>query len=612
MAPLLIKLTTILFVFALLLSSIFVGRNGWYLLMMVPLALAMLFLHVNTSFSSIDWVIACFLLFVLVSLIPLPSSLLNAQSEYRYNAENTLQRIHTIQGNHSQLGASEVYTQKNLPASSISMNLAGTWRFFLYALSLWCLLLVIPSTQQSLKESLGWICFTVLFVGILAGVISKLFIPQGKTILWLNSVPHGSPVGPFVNKNHYGFCCLLFIGSAFHQFNQLLQAKTNSRFIKKSLTAFVIGSIGIALLGLALSLSRGAFVAGLGATVLVASVCLCRANGPTVGIISICAVAFTLLVALYPSKELNERLNTLLNIQETHSAQTRWQSWTDSLDMWQAHPLIGIGAESFRTTYPIYQTVNTRKTLTYAENEYIQTLAEHGLIGIVIILALLGLLQRQLIHKFRNAPASQQAIIVWIAAVTLMHCLVDFPLRHPTNAIALVILLGILLPSKQSKPFFGFSKVRGQNVSAFLHFAPKAFILLFSTTAFWGLAQGNQLWSLDSGEYLNPEDRTEIIASLQNAPTYAYAWQLLGYQLMEDSRSNQYTTAQSFALQNEALHCFEKATQYAPSNYQGWMLLGDQALNGGDQNLAREAYKKATELRPYLKNELERRLKKQP
>ena len=309
---------------------------------------------------------------------------------------------------------------------------------------------------------------------------------------------------------------------------------------------------------------------------------------------------FVLVIAFYPSSELKERVQSLKAPTETKSGQTRLQSWNDALGMWQTFPALGIGAESFRTTYPAFQSVNSRKTLLYAENEYIQSLTEFGILGMGILAGCTILLFTQWIKPSNPAANTCSAISIWLIGATMIHCLFDFPLRHPSNAIGLCILIGLMLPTPAiskhpSRKWHGFTSTQGVSYSLII-------IALLGI-----MLQGKQLWRLDSGEYLNNANKAEVIRALSHAPTFSYAWQLLGEQFNAEAQQAESTQA-AFKLQDEALRCFHRAAIYNPSNYRQWRFLGHKALEVGDKPLATIAFEKAIELRPYLKNDLEKQL----
>ena len=76
-----------------------------------------------------------------------------------------------------------------------------------------------------------------------------------------------------------------------------------------------------------------------------------------------------------------------------------WVEWagfrksvaSDSLRMLRDHPIYGVGLGNFETAYPRYQSFPSDLWIDYAHNDYVQAVAETGLVGAVLIVSALGL-----------------------------------------------------------------------------------------------------------------------------------------------------------------------------------------------------------------------------
>lgn len=534
---------------------------------------------------------ALFVCFQLLYLVPIPLHLLDAT---RISYHNTV---------HDVLQSAQLLNSTQL--KPLSLNAVGTWRFFIYVFSLWLLFSIVRANSTKANTYTLWVLFISLLLSTSAGIVSHYWIPQGKTILWIFSVPNGSPIGSFVNNNHYAYSCILLIGSALYLLDSKINAQKQDSQLRPKYTSSIviicIIAVGIALTGLAISHSRSGLLA-CGSGILAAiSFSILRIN-KTIASIAIGAGAlFALVIMFYPSDELKERIHSLSDPIATKSGQTRINSWSDAIDVWQAFPTLGIGAESFRTTYPVFQTVNSRKTLLYAENEYVQSLTEFGILGLCILGGCLTLLLAPWITRNNKSVRVTSVIFIWLLSATLVQCIFDFPLRHPSNALALCLIIGLTLPLNHKEP--------RTLVKVKLPVTPKGITYSLGAIALIGIiTQGKQLWQLDSGETLSQTNRIDISQALQNAPTFSYAWQLLGEQFNAESTTAK-STEQAFKLQDEALHCFHQAAIYNPSNYRQWRLLGQKALSVGDKQLATKAFEKAVQLRPYLKKDLEKQLR---
>ena len=111
---------------------------------------------------------------------------------------------------------------------------------------------------------------------------------------------------------------------------------------------------------------------------------------------------------------------------------------------------------SFVTVYPAYQTEPQDLVIEHAHNDYIEAVAETGLVGGVLIFAALLLFMR---NTFRNLTAQLKHEPGWIqlgAAIAccglLTHSLVDFNLHIPANASWFAFCAGLATLSGQVIP----------------------------------------------------------------------------------------------------------------------------------------------------------------
>jgi len=126
---------------------------------------------------------------------------------------------------------------------------------------------------------------------------------------------------------------------------------------------------------------------------------------------------------------------------------------SDTLSIWREKPFWGSGPGSFAAIFPYYQSLPLEKfSFLHAHCEPLEFLAEYGLFGGGVVLAavlwiLLPRLPRNPIpnvkFKVSNLDAERDGLWLALAGVGL-HSLVDFPLRHPLNALLAAVWVGIL------------------------------------------------------------------------------------------------------------------------------------------------------------------------
>jgi O-antigen ligase len=126
----------------------------------------------------------------------------------------------------------------------------------------------------------------------------------------------------------------------------------------------------------------------------------------------------------------------------------------DALRMWRAHPLLGVGLGDFETAYPRYQSFPSDYWIDHAHNDYVEALAETGLVGALLILSALALFLRLAFQDWRKPVRSQAGWIRLGAAIgccgMLVHSLWDFNLHIPANAAWFAVLAGIATTARAS------------------------------------------------------------------------------------------------------------------------------------------------------------------
>jgi O-antigen ligase len=107
----------------------------------------------------------------------------------------------------------------------------------------------------------------------------------------------------------------------------------------------------------------------------------------------------------------------------------------------------GSGLGGFESVFLNYQAVANNFKVEFAHNDYLQYLAELGILGFSILAAILGDL---LIQILRNATArsdeSRRLLLVACAGgfvAILLHSFVDFNMYTPANAMTLAWIAGL-------------------------------------------------------------------------------------------------------------------------------------------------------------------------
>ena len=136
-----------------------------------------------------------------------------------------------------------------------------------------------------------------------------------------------------------------------------------------------------------------------------------------------------------------------LGASEEITANDRVLMWQDTAQLIAAYPLFGCGLGGLESAYPKYGASSPNATVDFAHNDYLQSLAELGVIGSLILTVLfLAILVKALRTVFE--PGSIQYRSLGLAccgslAAILLHSIVDFNLYIPANAMVLAWVSGI-------------------------------------------------------------------------------------------------------------------------------------------------------------------------
>jgi O-antigen ligase/Flp pilus assembly protein TadD len=141
-----------------------------------------------------------------------------------------------------------------------------------------------------------------------------------------------------------------------------------------------------------------------------------------------------------------------------NSGNVRAWDWWIGLEMFKAHPLFGVGLGNYKLQFIPYKVafLQTPQGQQYdfaipraaqAHNEYVQTLAETGVFGILSLLSFLVLLAVGFWIRLRRNPDEDDRMDLLLLAAglvaVLVHALVSFPAHLPVSSLAALLTLGL-------------------------------------------------------------------------------------------------------------------------------------------------------------------------
>jgi len=288
--------------------------------------------------------------------------------------------------------------------------------------------------QRPDLTKLVWFLILLGFGVSLFGIVQH-FTTTSK-IYWYRELPLGGDLfGPYVNRNHFaGFVELVApVGLSLMAF----------RGVRRDLFPLATLLTIIPVSALILSGSRGGIVSfafELGVLALLVRSRKSR-EGPRMAAVGIVALAAVALILWIGAGKAIERFSTLPS--GDTSLARRGTMVRASAEIVRDHPIFGAGLGTIVAVYPRYETYYDGRVVEHVHNDYMEGLAETGIVGGLCGLAFLTLLYMQARGDFEAeqghfSRAIHAGAIVAVSGL-LLHSFVDFNLHIPSNALLFLV-----------------------------------------------------------------------------------------------------------------------------------------------------------------------------
>jgi O-antigen ligase len=285
--------------------------------------------------------------------------------------------------------------------------------------------------------------------------IVQYFSWNGR-FFWLRPTEVTTPFGPFANHNHFAGYMELLI--------PIPIALTITRAVRTELR--VLFGFAAIVMGIAavLSLSRGGIIsiaAGM-LFLLVMGLRLPRQRrkaaaktgfpslaSQTAVVVAIVAVisAGVLWIGADPV------INRVTQGQPTDAGapketfySSRGWVWRDTFTMIRSNPLLGVGLGAYETAFSIYTKSDGSLRVPQAHNDYLQVVADCGVVGGAIAIWFIVLMFRAVSRGARSVDPLYSGLAIGTGAgifAMLVHSLFDFNLQLPSNALLFLLLSAV-------------------------------------------------------------------------------------------------------------------------------------------------------------------------
>jgi O-antigen ligase len=289
---------------------------------------------------------------------------------------------------------------------------------------------------------------TIIIFGFLLAMfgLTQSFTSDGTKVYWFRQLTQSTAFGPFINRHHFaGYMELTVALPLGLLFSGSIEAH------KRPIYAFAAMLMGVALI---MTNSRGGIIS-LGAEILflvvIAGFGLRReeeAKGNRIRATLIRAVlGFGLVIVLiggalaFGGADVFNRLLGTTNAADPTTGRSHY--WSVTLNVIKMNPILGSGLGSLGVIYTRFDTRNGAYRLEQAHNDYLQTLADGGIVGAILGLTFLILLFRKAFMRRNTEDKFRRGVATGALGgcfAVLVHSAFDFTLHTTSNALLFLIL----------------------------------------------------------------------------------------------------------------------------------------------------------------------------
>src|SRR5215467_5460214 len=310
------------------------------------------------------------------------------------------------------------------------------------------LIFLAAQAFRTLQDWRAFFWFVMLFGFFIAGFGILQHLTFNGKLYWFREMRYGGiPFGPYVNRNHFAGFMEMVIPVALVPL-MLGKVRRERRFVT-GLFALVT------IVALFLSASRGGIVAfGVELFFLLLCIALRRAGNKHLlagGVVLLASLSFVSWIGV---RQVLSRFSSLqtMEVKEAKRASMRYGTWRIFLD----HPIVGTGLGTFQMVYPPYETLYDGKIVNHAHNDYLEALAETGILGGFCCAWFLAALFIKSLALFRQQDFSFVGVLQLSGLVgcvgLLVHALVDFNFHIPSNLLLFLLMGHLATASLEQAP----------------------------------------------------------------------------------------------------------------------------------------------------------------
>ena len=344
----------------------------------------------------------------------------------------------------------------SIPASN-AISLDPYWtRIFLvrvvgYIIFLAAALTFIDSAGRFRKA----VAVLITFGGALAfiGILQKLASPDA--IYGVLKTAQAIPFGPYVNQHHFASLMVLLSGVAIsHLFGN---------GVTRQVKLLIAISALIMAISVPLTSSRGGMISYFAMLLVSGWAYFDRGEKttsktwlPVFGAVAAVAVIAVGVVFFLGGADSLLRGVGFQNTSDDISS-GRLHFWSIAWKIFTANPVFGAGLDAFGAAFTQFDTRSGAYRVEQAHNDYLQMLADGGIVGFALLIAFIFLLIRKSLTRVRECSNDfvRTTVIGGLAGCIgiLVHSFFDFPLRTAGNAFFFLLVVGVMFAPVTAEMF---------------------------------------------------------------------------------------------------------------------------------------------------------------
>lgn len=370
----------------------------------------------------LSWLLIALPLYVALTLIPLPARLLDVLSPARATLLRQLQPV--VPGLH---------------LAPLSVNPPATLLLLATMIAYVAVFLLLREIVFSLRR---WPWAATLPLILFASLEAGLGLLQGFA-----GSGHAVATGTYTNRDHFAGLLEMVLPFAILYGFTLFEKQRQGSSVVRACGLWCVSALIFA--AILYSLSRMGFIVALFVLFLAAVFAFGAHRARRKAHWTVAAgvsAALVLGVALFSPDQLAGRF-AVLSSNEAPSTEIRAALWRETLPLISDFKFFGCGLGGFESAFLKHQAAANAYTVEFAHNDYLQYFAELGLIGFLLLAAIIGLVARDLVRALWSMRPLEHRLLAAACAASLagmaLHSFLDFNTYIPANAMTLAWIAGI-------------------------------------------------------------------------------------------------------------------------------------------------------------------------